>query len=217
MSRGGSRSKKALEGIRAKLAKQTFDWEKTPAEIFHFERFEDHGVSFSDRATVLVGVANLELALQSAIQTHFVELTPDENLALFSAEKGAPLSTLGSKIRIGYALGVYEKMFLDDLKIIQLVRNYFAHSSEHIDFSDPDVISAIETMNSRVYGRDMTIIMAAFSIGSSAKNFFMEAVKWAAIELILGTPNAVGPRRIKDRSYFPRFDWPPPTPETSAD
>lgn len=219
MSRGGSRSKapraKALEGIRAKLAKQTFDWSKTPAEIFHLERLKAHGVSFSDRANVLVGVTTLELALEDAIRTHFVDLSSDESLALFSSEKDAPLSNLGSKIKLGHALGVFGKMFSDDLKIMQLVRNYFAHSADYIDFTDPDLVSAVKAMNFRLFGRDMSLALAAFGGPGGAKGFFMEAVKLAAMELAFGAPNQIGPRHIRDRDYFPRFDWPSPSPETA--
>lgn len=210
-SRGSARSK-ALEPLRAKLAKQSFDWTSSPAEIFHLERFDGNGVSFTDRANVLVGVTNVDMALEIAIRSHFVELTPDEGSAIFGGgDRDAPLSNFGSKVKIGYALGLYEKLFADDLKVIQLVRNYFAHSSEYVDFNDDAVKSATEALNFPRFGfdRDARVI---FDATRDPKGAFMETCKWAMMNLIRGRDKRVD---LKDRDYYPDFPWPSALTETA--
>jgi hypothetical protein len=212
-SRGGSRSKSpramALEGIRAKLARQTFDWQSSPAKIFHLERFDGHGVEFTDRANVLVGVTNVELALEMAIRSHFVELSPDESSALFGGgDREAPLSNFGSKIKIGHAMGVYQKLFSDDLKVIQLVRNYFAHSAEYVDFSDPALKSAAQVLNFPQYGFDKDA-REIFNATRDPKGAFIETCKWAMMAMIGGRDRRVV---IDDRRYFPAFPWPDASP-----
>lgn len=169
-------------------------------------------MSFSDRANVLVGVTNVELALEIAIRSHFVELTADEGSAIFGgADRDAPLASFGSKVKIGYALGVYEKLFADDLKVIQLVRNYFAHSSEYVDFNDDAVKSATEVLNFPRFGFDGNA-RVIFAATRDPKGAFMETCKWAMMKLIAGRDKHVA---VKDRDYFPAYPWPPASPETT--
>tara|TARA_R110000868_G_scaffold80875_7_gene229272 strand:- start:2204 stop:2863 length:660 start_codon:yes stop_codon:yes gene_type:complete len=205
-SKSKSSRARALESLRAKLAKQSINWNTTASAIFHIERQESHGISFSDRANVLVGVTNLELALESAIRGYFVTLTTDEARAIFSAER-APLSSFGAKVKLGYALGLYEKLFSEDLKSIQLVRNYFAHNISYVDFSDPELISVSEFLNFSKYGMDeknRKIWPGAYT----PKGAFIETCKWMMLRLLLGAPKEEPPFKILDRDFYPHFPWP---------
>jgi hypothetical protein len=57
-------------------------------------------------------------------------------------ELPAPLATLSARIDAGYALGIYGPDMKADLQTIQRIRNTFAHSRHHLDFSSPDIAKA---------------------------------------------------------------------------
>jgi DNA-binding MltR family transcriptional regulator len=96
----------------------------------------------SDRAAAIMGGAMIEDALRVAIKRTFDKKFPEELLPdLFEPEKKGPLSTLGYRILVGYALGVFGPITYSDLKKINVVRNAFAHSAEEISFEMPDLKS----------------------------------------------------------------------------
>jgi len=72
----------------------------------------------SDRAAAIMGGAMIEDALRVAIKRTFDKKFPEELLPdLFEPEKKGPLSTLGYRILVGYALGVFGPITYSDLSL----------------------------------------------------------------------------------------------------
>ena len=80
----------------------------------------------------------LDLALQSAIQ-----INDDETWSTLIGDNG-PLSSFYQKALMGYALGVYKKDLLTNLKVIKDVRNNFAHPRKELDFSSEEIVRIVK-------------------------------------------------------------------------
>jgi hypothetical protein len=59
----------------------------------------------------------------------------DANLLKLLFDDRGPLQPFGSRIHLGYALGIYGGGVYADLKTIKDIRNAFAHAAEDIDFA----------------------------------------------------------------------------------
>jgi hypothetical protein len=94
----------------------------------------------TDRAIALVGANLVDYSLQLVILSHFVEMGQTEIEDLFGA--GGPLGSLSAKIRIAHALAIVHDDDRDVLSIIRSVRNAFAHTTLHVSFRTPAVVSA---------------------------------------------------------------------------
>lgn len=151
----GSRSKNpravALAALR-KLSSEGFDGTKTPAELFAWDKLFPDALEYKDRARAIVAVTNLELALETAILSHFVPLDDMERRLLFSEDHDSPLSSFAAKIRIGYALNIYGRHMMDDLNCLRSLRNAFAHASRHVDFSTPEIAAACDVLKLPQFG-----------------------------------------------------------------
>src|SRR5262245_9721642 len=78
----------------------------------------------ADRALAIMGGSMVEDALRVAIKRKFDPSFPDELLPdLFDFERKGPLSTLGYRILVGFAIGVYGPVTHRDLKRINVIRN----------------------------------------------------------------------------------------------
>jgi DNA-binding MltR family transcriptional regulator len=95
----------------------------------------------NDASLALVLGAAVEQALEIALRTYFV-LNDQAAAAMFDDEGNGPLSTFASKIRMGYALGIYESYVRNELGLIHHIRNNFAHSKQMLDFTDPIIVDA---------------------------------------------------------------------------
>ena len=94
----------------------------------------------ADRAAAIVGGTLLEAALGTAIESKFVPLDrKTERPMLFDGEKNGPISTFSSRIRIGYALGLYGPETQEELECIKAVRNAFAHGAMRLKFQTPQI------------------------------------------------------------------------------
>jgi hypothetical protein len=93
----------------------------------------------SDRASVIVGCALLDEALQRAI---CLRLLPEQGTikAMFKAGGGA-LSTFDAKVQAAFLLGIFRKETRDDLKALGSLRNKFAHR-HYIDSFDHQSLGA---------------------------------------------------------------------------
>jgi hypothetical protein len=88
------------------------------------------------RALAITCAAFLERALEEYVSSALK--WPDdegeaarEQKAFF--ESDAPYATFSAKIRLGFLLGLYNKVVRDDLDTIREIRNAFAHSTSHIE------------------------------------------------------------------------------------
>lgn len=136
-----------------KLSSQGLDGNKTPAELFIWDKIYPDAIEYKDRARAIVAVTNLELALETAILSHFRPLDDMERRSLFSEDHDSPLSSFAAKIRIGYALNIYGRHISDDLNCLRSLRNAFAHSSNHVDFSTPEIVAACDVLKLPRFGR----------------------------------------------------------------
>ncbi len=142
------------------------------------------------RAGVLVLHAIIDHALETAIATHFV--TPD-HILIFGGNRDGLLSTTYAKISLGYHLGIFPAWIRDDLKILNDIRNAFAHSPLNLSFNSKP-------------------IQAKCSQLISAK---VQSYRHPQLELIAGQ---MSQREWNDsfRSYFRDTPVPPP-PEKLAE
>jgi hypothetical protein len=91
----------------------------------------------NDRAAAIVLAAQLEDALRAAITSRLVPLNELEESEIFGSD--GPLYSFASKIRIGFALGVYGSMTRADLGRIRRIRNAFAHCRKPVKFETPEI------------------------------------------------------------------------------
>jgi hypothetical protein len=83
--------------------------------------FYDHD---SNRAVGVVWPAIVENRLTDALKAY---LRPDDRVFGDLFRPDGALGTFGSKIRLGYMLGLYEEDLKDDLVQLTKIRNAFAH------------------------------------------------------------------------------------------
>ena len=90
-----------------------------------------------DRAAAILGAIFVEDALEEAIVSKMAPLNERERRELFDGD--APLATFSAKIRIGYAIKIYQARMRNDLAHIKNIRNAFAHARKPIKFVTPAV------------------------------------------------------------------------------
>jgi DNA-binding MltR family transcriptional regulator len=103
----------------------------------------DHEVEFlkelsgyPDRIVGLIAPELLNQAVVTAIKSHW----QDDDGELFADlfRDGGPLGSFATRIKIGFAIRLYGKETYSDLKLINKIRNDFAHNVRAKDFNwDP--------------------------------------------------------------------------------
>ena len=99
-----------------------------------------------DRSAALVAAANLDHEIEKAILLKMVILNDEMFNEIF--RNTAPLASFGSKIRMGYALGIYGRITYSDLTKISRIRNVFAHSPRIITFRNDEICELCRNMGS---------------------------------------------------------------------
>ena len=87
----------------------------------------------SHRGAALVAAALLDLNLEDLLRAFLIDDPAEVEYLL-----GASLQSYGARIRIAYALGLLSDDEANDLRVIQSVRNYFAHNL-HVTFEADSV------------------------------------------------------------------------------
>lgn len=82
----------------------------------------------SNRGAALVAAALLDLNLEDLLRTFMIDDPVEVEYLL-----GSGLQSYGARIRVAYALGLVSDDEANDLRVIQSVRNYFAHNL-HVTF-----------------------------------------------------------------------------------
>lgn len=184
----------ALAGLRQLTAHKPLDPKGSIIAIFHADVADPDAHAYQDRASALVAATTVEIALEDALLARFVPLTPDERRFLFSEDADSPLSTFAAKIRLGYALHIYEKGFRDDLTVLKAIRNAFAHASHHVDFNTPEISSACQIMNTaQCFAR-----LAPSQ--STPKWLYLQTTKAITLALFMATKNPDD--YVKDDGFF---------------
>lgn len=89
----------------------------------------------TDQAAALTGAAYLELLLEKLLTASFRPLSEGDTRRMFDGSGNGILCTLSSKIRMAYAIGVIDDEMYGDLKLINDIRNVFAHTLHDVDFN----------------------------------------------------------------------------------
>ncbi|HLZ02521.1 MAG TPA: DUF4145 domain-containing protein [Bradyrhizobium sp.] len=98
----------------------------------------------TDRGAAMIAASVIDGILEHLIIARLVDLSSNRKKALFCQSNG-PLSTLSSKIELGFALGLFNEERRESLHLIREVRNAFAHRMDPISFEDPDISAMVET------------------------------------------------------------------------
>jgi len=99
----------------------------------------------SDTTVALIVNAWLDRHLEKAIKLNFVKnLSKTELDDLFGYP--GPLSTLSSKTRVAYAIGMFGIVTRDNLSAVTSIRNLFAHSPTLISFETREVVIACKKL-----------------------------------------------------------------------
>jgi DNA-binding MltR family transcriptional regulator len=135
----------ALKALRL-LLREPVSYHKTPRELFSPDYI--YGDATKDRAVALVAATILDQFLKTALLARFVKLNSTEDDEIFGPSDSAPLSSFSARIKVAYALGIYDRDFRKDLDMIRNIRNVFAHAHGHVDFHTPAVVDACACLKS---------------------------------------------------------------------
>lgn len=91
----------------------------------------------SDLACVLIGTSYLDETLKSILQNYFVKCNTAKNLL---SPKGA-VGNFGSRCDLARCLALITKQKYKDLRVIEDIRNLFAHSHLTKSIGEQDVVS----------------------------------------------------------------------------
>jgi hypothetical protein len=89
----------------------------------------------NDRAAAIVAATYLDTQLEHVLWNYLAD-DEKEVRSLLGTER--PLGSFGAKITMVYCLGLVGKMIRDDLRLVQKIRNRFAHALS-VSFSDEPV------------------------------------------------------------------------------
>jgi DNA-binding MltR family transcriptional regulator len=89
----------------------------------------------SDRAVILLSAALAELGLEVALKKLFREDMSAEDLF----DWNGPLGDFAGKIKLSFALSLFNQTTKHDLDLIRQLRNGFAHSRHPLQFASPQV------------------------------------------------------------------------------
>jgi len=98
-------------------------------ELFHNEN--------SGRAAAIVGAAFLDTVLEHILVNFLLD---DEKEVQRLLKYDMPLGSFGNKITLAYCLGLIGKSIRDDLRLVQKIRNRFAHDLR-VTFDDQQIKS----------------------------------------------------------------------------
>ena len=104
------------------------------------EQFLDSMVQESDRAAVIVGVAQLDAELERLLTKHFLP-SPESRDPLFEPER--PLGSFAAKIDLAYRLGLISTELTRALHLLRRLRNDFAHDPCSASLADPKAANRV--------------------------------------------------------------------------
>jgi len=102
----------------------------------------------SDRGCALIAANLLENTLEMTINCHIADGGKKFRDSFF-VSSGAPLSTFAAKIKMGFALAIYDDEVLKAFGIVKDVRNAFAHALRPLDFEHPTIVASCKKLHSK--------------------------------------------------------------------
>jgi len=109
-----------------------------------FARALIHQRHMTHSGIVIATAAILDVQLERALKRGMQPLSKGLYERLFDSFR--PLSTFSSKIIMAYALGIVSVEIFEELEKIRRIRNAFAHSSEILNFSSPQIIPIFRSL-----------------------------------------------------------------------
>ena len=104
----------------------------------------DYLPKVEDRVAAIIETTSVEDSLEDAILHKMVKLNNTEYSDLFVGD--APLGNYGTKIKLGYALGIFGRQTRRDLDTIRWIRNTFAHSGKLLSFDTKEVADSCDLL-----------------------------------------------------------------------
>lgn len=127
-------------------------------------------------AQAILGALIVEHDLEQSLRRRLA--VKDDAAWLEMLEEQGPFNSFSKKITAGFALGLYNKAIRDNLDIVRVIRNAFAHSRKIIDFDHPLVsaeLSKIKVPQGHVRNFKKT------------KSFSSLAVRYESLCIVLST------------------------------
>ena len=139
------KSHKSLKALSRKMASED--------ELFsNLLDLLEHENPIADRAAALVVSSLIEQGLERLLDSHFVPLLPQEYDEIFGGL--GILASTAAKIRLGYAMNLYELEVREDLDTVRLIRNAFAHAQEPISFETEEIATMCKHLKTRASFED---------------------------------------------------------------
>jgi DNA-binding MltR family transcriptional regulator len=91
--------------------------------------------------TAILGAVLVEHELDNHLRKRVAKKNDDVWSDMVS--EAGPFSTFSRKIMAGHALGIFDEHTKDNLNIVRVIRNAFAHSKKLIDFNNPLVVAEL--------------------------------------------------------------------------
>jgi hypothetical protein len=127
--------------------------------------------TYADHAIALIGASHLEKALEIGIRSRFISLTDDDAARLFEYDHRGPLADFSARIKIAHALGFIGPKTKADMDTIRVIRNAFAHASQLLHFSVPE----IEALCDSLHTPDTVSILGRVALGQKERWRYIEA------------------------------------------
>ncbi len=144
------------------------DQAKIDAQVKDLTGLVEEIKTHSDRAAAIVGAAFIDERLRQYLSRFLID-KPKEVEELFGFDR--PLGSFGSRIRTAYCLGLLDDDEYHDLKIIQEVRNAFAHELHGLTFADPWVANKCKDLVLITRGTDPSLYA-----NDAPRNIFLHTV-----------------------------------------
>lgn len=100
-----------------------------------------------DQAVVLMCGALIDRALEKAILFRMVQMKKKYQQEIF--EGRGPAAGMWGKIRIGFALAIFDLKFYNEFEKIRQIRNVFAHTTHEVSFKTPRIAKHCATLKIR--------------------------------------------------------------------
>jgi hypothetical protein len=126
---------------------------------------------YADHAIALIGASYLEKALEVAIRSRFAPLDTEDCARIFEYDHNGPLADLSARIKMAHALGLIGPKTKTDMNTVREIRNAFAHASQVLHFSFPEIAAKCEALNMP----EATPILGRIALGSTDRWRYVEA------------------------------------------
>ena len=132
-----------------------------------FRKFFEEFMSESDRAALVLGVAQMDELLREILEKRLI----DAKKSLF--DFNGPFGTFSARIDSAYVTGVIDKDLKSKLHMIRKIRNECAHNIEGVDFSSQSISQRVQELaaafsNKKIWNERLPQVEETFSISGNS-------------------------------------------------